>query len=67
MRQRVGVVRHRIDIEEHRTRNMLLKEIILRQRQHAGHLERGVENFHARIVQMRGQPFGGNKRIGCHG
>ena len=49
VRQRIGVVGHRIDIEEHRTGNMRGEIIVLRQRQHARHLERCINDAHVRI------------------
>jgi hypothetical protein len=41
--------------------------IILRQRQDAGQLERGIEEFDIRIIEMRSQPFGGDERVGGGG
>ena len=64
VRQRVGMIGHRIDIEEHRARNMRGEIIVLRQRQHARQLERGVDDLDVGIVEMRGEPFGGDERIG---
>ena len=57
------MIGHRIDIEENRAGNMRGEKIVDRQRQHARHLERGVDDFDARIVEMRGQPFGGYEWI----
>ena len=64
VRQRVGMVGHRVNVEKHRAGNMRSDVVVLRQRQHARHLERGVDHPDVGIVQVRGEPFGGDERIG---
>src|SRR2546430_3954372 len=64
MRQRIGMIRHRIDIEEHRAWNMRGEIVVLRQRQHARQLERGVDHPDLGIAEMRGEPFGGDEWVG---
>ena len=57
------MIRHRVDIEEHRAGKMGGEIIVLGQRQHAGQLEAGIDDFHIGIVDMRRQPFGGDERV----
>ncbi len=63
VRQRVGMVRHRVDVEKHRARNMRREIVVFRQRQHARHLERRIDHLDVWIGDVRGEPVGGNKRI----
>src|SRR2546430_16293783 len=67
MRQRIGMIRHRIDVEEHRAWNMRGEIVVLRQRQHARQLERGVDHPDRGIAEMRGEPFGGDEWVGGGG
>ena len=58
MRPRIIVVGDRVDIEKHGARNMRAEIIVRWQRQHAGHLERGVDDFDSWIVDTGGEPIG---------
>src|SRR4051794_11089713 len=57
------MVGHRIDIEKYRARNMRSEIIVDRQRHYTGQLERSVDDLDLRIVDMGGEPVGGDKRI----
>src|SRR6267142_792920 len=57
------MVRHRVDVEEHSAGNMRREMVVFRQRQHARHLERRIDNLDVRIGDMRGEPVSGDKRI----
>src|SRR5881409_2650857 len=63
------MIGYRVDVEEDSAGNMRGEIIVLRQRQHARHLERGIDHLDAGIIQVRGEPFGGDERIigGGHG
>ena len=63
MRPRIVVIGDRIDIEKHRARNMRGEIIVDRQRQHARQLEGRVDDLDLGVVEMGGEPVGGDKRI----
>ncbi|KAH2776834.1 hypothetical protein KXW38_009839, partial [Aspergillus fumigatus] len=67
VRQRIGMIRHRVDVEEHRARDVRGEIVVLRQRQHARHLEAGVDDPDAGLVEVCGQPFGRDERVGIRG
>src|ERR1700746_3908677 len=58
------MVRYVIDVEEPRAWNMRREIIVLRQRRHARHLERCVDDLDLGIIEMGGEPFGGDEGIG---
>ncbi|MGY3356650.1 hypothetical protein ACVWZK_003313 [Bradyrhizobium sp. GM0.4] len=66
VRQRVGMVRDRIDVEEHRARQMRGEIIVLRQWQHTRQLEAGVEHLDVGVIDVGGEPFGRDEGIGGH-
>src|SRR6476659_8501873 len=57
------MVRYVIDVEERPAWNMRREIIVLRQRSHAGHLERCVDDLDLGIIEMGGEPFGGDEGI----
>ena len=63
MRQRIGMIGDRVDVEPHRARDVRVEIVVLRQRQDARHLELRVDDLDAGIAEMGGEPFGGDKRI----
>ncbi len=63
MRPRIIVIGDRIDVEKHRARNMGGEIVVDRQRQHARQFEGRIDNTHLGVVDMGGEPVGGDKRI----
>ncbi len=69
MRSRIPVIGDGVDVEEHRARQMHGPVIVHGQRQHAGQFGGRINDPDPGIIDMGGEPIGGDKRIvggGCH-